>query len=118
MAPPQGLGRVNVPNYKLKQPPAGIMIVKTSKKSWIALTERWEGDLLTDVIPMRAWDGGPIVQGSERRDVLQKIELAMAATRIQELEAALKRARSGGREGDSDAQSRVSPSSSLARRVS
>ena len=80
-----------MPRYKVTQPPAGVIVTKTSRGTWIGLMERWEGDRLLELIPITL-DGGPeILQEHERRDMLKQVGLALKNAEILKLRQQLER---------------------------
>lgn len=88
---------------RLQPPPANMILVKTSRGTWIALLETWDGEELVDVSPMRTGHdgGGAIVQKSERRGALAQLQIAQLNT---ELERAREEIRRLGGDGGRDAR--------------
>jgi hypothetical protein len=102
---------------RLTPPPVGVTPVKTSRGTWIAMYEIWEGNELVNLVPMRSGDGGPIIQARERREVIQIAERARLETENMQLRRQLEQAERL-RKGDAPGNLAVSHASSLMRNVS
>lgn len=90
---------------RMRPAPTGVIAVKTTRGSWIALEEIWDEDnedRLIELRPLRL-EGDPeaIAQARERRDIVGAVENAMLRARLHEAETRLRelRGRSEGRYG-------------------
>lgn len=75
---------------RMKAAPLGVMLAKTTRGSWIAFWEEWEGDTLVEIHPMRFEPNGGITQARERREILAEVERTIQETEIRRLRARLK----------------------------
>ena len=72
---------------KMKAAPPNVSLLKTTRNTWIAFREIWDGDILVDVHAMRLDDAqNSIAQESERRRMLEVAERAMLQTKLREEE--------------------------------
>ena len=83
---------------KMKPAPEGVRLVSTSRGTWIAFWEEWEGDTLIDIHPMRPAPDGGITQARERREILAEVERTIAETEIRRLRQENRTLRESGRE--------------------
>ena len=69
--------------------PANINLIKTSRGSWIAVEEIWEGNRLVSLNPMRT-EEGDIAQRRERKLILAVAEKAEMLARLRRAEKKLR----------------------------
>ena len=89
---------------RMRPAPTGVIAVKTTRGSWIALEEVWDsanGDRLIELRPLRL-EGDPeaIAQANERREIVAAVENAILRARLHEAETRLRELR-----GRSDSRS-------------
>ena len=62
-------------------------MVKTSRGTWVAVEEVWDGDRLLELRPMR-FEGDPesIAQARELREIVTAVEIARLRAQLREAE--------------------------------
>lgn len=94
---------------KQKAAPEGITLIKTSRGSWIAIEEIWDGDTLTELRPMRAAHAAGILQARERREILLEVERAILNTKLREAERTIRTLKSSARDTARDTARNAAP---------
>ena len=87
--------------------PANVAVFKTSRGSWVAVEEVWDGEQLMELHPLRS--PGPddgILQAHERREMLATVEYAALQAenrtlrkRLKDIEGRMAERIGGGPEG-------------------
>ena len=75
---------------KMRGAPENILLAKTSRGTWIALEEVWDGDVLVKIVPMRQAPEEGITQARERREILAEVERAVLNTQLRQAERRLR----------------------------
>ena len=79
---------------RMRPAPTGVIAVKTTRGSWIALEEVWDDGRLLELRPLRL-EGDPeaICQANERREIVTAVENAILRARLKEAETRLRELR-------------------------
>lgn len=99
---------------KMKAPPDGISLWKTTRGSWIAVEEIWSAEgLLVELRPMRNREDNSVIEMGERRDALAAVNEVLLRRELEEARRQLSRyssapSRASTSSTSSDAVARVS----------